>query len=385
MRSALAPFCFVVMMVPLVAFSLPHGDPNVKKAMNQIYGAMNVLLPLAMDEDAFYDQKNEAEIANQLKHLEGALKDLKGRSADDHEVAFNKLRDDFLGDIRFAHTSFASGIKRHASYRLKDSVSYCLSCHSLQAAPKDGTPQDTKGGLWHISQSMDALSRVELLTMSRQFNEAIQAYEKLLVSQDLSLEDRILRDPFREYLILTVRVKSATDRAEAFLTKLEQTESSQVIKRRIGIWKHSLATINRLKLPDSFASAKKFMELADGISKYPADKSGLVYHLEASRILRALLSRNQDPKRAEIYYLLGKTELLIEDDNYRSLEYFARTIQEAPATNLARDAFGVYEEQLVFSYSGSGGTFIPDIEKSRLQKLRNLAFAVNRAAKGKPQ
>ncbi len=364
----------------LMAFKPKPGDKSnedLRPHMRAVYQSLMNIFPFAVSRAAFTDKKNEKLIQDNLKLIsEHATRIDAVVSKDEKGHAF--LSQQLQRNASLAANRFAGGHPEQAQFYVEEMYDTCLSCHTSRGSAGDSAftmdfPRDVK------PENLGTLGKARFLSLSRQFDKAMDEYERLFQSGELSLEDLLHYDPFVDYMLLALRVKDDRTRVLKTFSQLKVQNYPVMIRHDLEAWTDSLKKLKpRSAKQSELDYAKQLIKSAQSVSEYPRDRSGLVYYIYASRTLRSYLEKADLNKaaRAESYYQLGVCELGIGVP-YLPTEsgmYFEESIRLAPKAGFAKKAFALYEEGLLFGYSGSSGVNLPEEEKSKLDELRKLVF-----------
>lgn len=356
-----------------------HGTAATKNTMRSMAEDFKVLLPLVLNRPAFFHGGNEVMIGKHLASLAQKTGTIAGPTQSLSDVGFVATAKEFHQTVAKADRFYKNGQKRQARFLLENSFEYCVSCHTQRKGASDqGFVKSL--GISEPDAQLGRLGKPKYFMMTRQFDRAAKAYEQLLAGNASPVEKMTLA-PYTDYLVLRLRVHENLPAAAAFLAKLEKTSPDGPVRKNIGDWRRSLADISTWRDRSSLAAAEKMLQKAMSQKVYPMDSSSLVYYIYASKILRELVDQSgpaQGAKQkalvAKRYHLLGLCENNINKFNLSAVHYFQKAIELAPHSTIARQAYGEYENIVVFSFTGSSGTHIPKEQKGRMDKLKKLAF-----------
>src|SRR5690606_748058 len=120
---------------------------------------------------------------------------------------------------------------------------------------------------------------------------------------------------------------------------------------------------NILQKPE-VAAARKTISEARNLMEFPRDQDGLIHYLTAEAILSRYVhgAREKTADLGEAYYLLGVVSEMTEHSIWinRSEFYLESAIRLAPSEPFALKAYALLEENVLFGYTGSSGTHIPE-------------------------
>lgn len=356
-------------------FGLPvKNRPEIKSTMQQFYKEISVLLPLSLDDEAFFDKKKDTQIKTSLKKLDELSKSLGNSTKVLGDEAVGQIASEFKYFSQEAYTAFNNGHKPKAQALIQYQSESCMSCHTMR-----GSQSEPKLKLDFLAQiayeDLGPWEKARFLTIARQFSASMNEYERLLSSAELSDSQKILSNAYLEYLVLGLRVKDDMPRVKSFLKKRVASSDPAIVKEALVSWVDTIEKVESIKKPWSMETAKHLMKLGEGHKRFPADRRGMVYYIIASKIIRAeveSLDRKDVLGRAKAQFLLGQCELVLDAFNFKSLNYFAKAIKLAPSSKFAAEALRLYKEHLYLSFSGSSGTHIPEREMAMLKELTGL-------------
>jgi hypothetical protein len=355
-------------------------DPaQTRPAMQRIYGDLRQVLPLAVDEGAFSDPKNQPKVREALRALARDASAL-----DDHTRGFDPgaryIARSLSRDVRQALQRFDQGSYAAAEYSVLEITSTCVTCHSRLPSAKDS--EITKGFVDTAElKGLPVLDRARIEAATRRFDDALGSYETALATP--SVESMELMRPLIDYLTLCVRVKGDVKRPVPVLQKFATRKDVWTqLREDVGQWVSDLEGLSQKELDsDDVATARTLIQRGRGEGAYLADRRGLIQYLAASRILNRVVAVRRDagPDVAEAYYLLGAVETRIGQSFWESPAdfYLEMAIRLAPGTESGRRAYAMLEEETVLGFTGSGGEHLPDEERARLDELRGLIEAAS--------
>lgn len=369
MRTMLSLFALVLVACAVLP-PADAGPDRTRETMNLVFDQIAVLLPLAVERDAFSDEGNRATIANALEAL-ASRSDLMRAHGAERDAGFQHLARSLGRDTAAARDAFAAGRSEKARYRVRKLTENCVACHAR-------TPSDASGSfglrLFH-KMDVDALPLAELAQLqqaTRQYDAALGNYELLLTG---SQQSRVWS--VAEYLALSVRVAGDLERPRPTLDALLQAGDLPTWSRReITSWRKDLGVVAaRVLGADDLSDARALLEAARAREEFPADRRALVHLLVAARRLDSYLAKSpRGEDAAEALYLLGRVEAQLGTSprlgQVQSL--LEAAIRMAPASDVARKALDRLEWHLAVEYSGSSGSVLPEDVQILLKELRAL-------------
>ncbi|HEY8122304.1 MAG TPA: hypothetical protein VII78_13365 [Myxococcota bacterium] len=353
---------------------MPSELPNTPARMADIVSALETALPYAQTEAAFADPAARAELQGALRQLahNAAALELHGG---DETPGFRFFSRRLADDAAEISKRFHAGSFDEARFLLNQVVDDCAGCHVRLPDPREhgaGIPLTARFA------NAPPRTRVKLLVATRQFDAALASYEALFHAPEVTPSALDFDGAIEDYLVVALRVRGDFARADAGLAALAaRADAPPYLAQLLSSWRAALAALARFEHGSTLVEAREVLALADGVRRYPADRSALVHDLVAGGLLHRALARglaNPD-ETAEASYLLGLAEL--RNDPSRSLPqaeaYLESAIRSAPGSELAREAYGVLEEQTVLGWMGSAGFDMPRDVADWLAELRAIA------------
>jgi hypothetical protein len=376
-RLWIGRFLLVALFAESPALKAQTNDPKTVEIMDSIFDSIRTLLPLSFDPVKFQSKKNQKLIGDNLdKMAASATKlDSHGKSL---EPGFRYMSSLFSADVSQIRDWYNTGRYDGARFYLHNLVDRCVECHSkLESRQNFPRSHDFFKNVDTKSLPITELARLQVAT--RQFDAALDTYEKFFQSPGAAREIGFGRDVFTDYLKISLRVKRDFSRPnKAFESFLKRKDVPAYLMNMVKIWTQDLTEISAKKMLDKkdVDTAKKAIEFAKSRMDYPTDRSGLVYYTLASAILQTVVKDLQRPEieRAEAYYYLGITELMLTNSLWASgsQPYFESAIRMAPSAPFARDAYAIIEEQVYLAFTGSSGVHLPEDLRKWLEELKKF-------------
>lgn len=366
----------LTLITSLWGFAPPDRNPNLKQNMIKLYEDLASILPAYLNPYTFFNEKNKDRVAKHLTSIHDHAVQVQKilQNSDEEQKILSKSLEHMS---KMAAKSYEKGAQQTTAFFIGDMLDTCLSCHTSRMANKDSAFNIAK----NVNlQALDPYGRAKLLTISRQFDKAMKEYERILTQKSLLLSDIVHFDPFLNYLVLGIRVKTDYKRVEKTLRTTLKRALPKSVKTDVNTWINSLSDIqnNKWNKGSRIQQAQKLMDYGKHLMEYPRDQSGAIYFLEASRRLKEVLhEKNISSKsKAIAYLLLGKSEITLGRPflGLEARQYFESSIRLSPKSKVAQEAFELYEEHLTFGYTGSSGVHLPKEELEKLKELRQRAF-----------
>jgi hypothetical protein len=364
----------------------PAHDKKSKSWNEKMRSLGKTLQALLIDlnsEARFNDPKNFKRIEKNAQEFARLAHDLKPQSKDapspDADLSVQIIANQFSSEAEHAVSVLKWGHRGYARNVLKSMTGYCIACHTRSQAV--GIPQLTDK---NFVDSLKPLERADFLASTRQFEKALEEYEKILADPQTAANR-----PFdweravRSGLAVAVRVLKSPDRALSIVDRVLATpKAASFLKEQASQWKQSLNSwkaepVSRPQTEEGYYSlAMKLIADAKSLQKYPADRSADVLYLRASAAVHDLLNFAPNGSRAtDALYLAGLAYEVLNDLNLWDAHefYYIACIQKSPHTEKARQCFRHYEQSIYGGFTGSSGTDIPKDVRDRLRLLDQLS------------
>jgi hypothetical protein len=349
-------------------------NPEVEALMIEIVQALQVVVPLSLNDARFSDPANRAAVDAALESLAGNAKRLEVHGSG-RELGFAYLSERLARDSLDIRTRFAEGRTDEARFLLRHLTDTCVACHSR-------LPDDREHALGiylaeeHALSALPREERVQFEIATRQFDRALATYESLFSDPDTSIADLDLSGDLENYLEICLRVQRDPGRAIANLEALaSRKDLPSPLQPHVGAWVEALRSLEDLPEGDAIEQARGLVKPVLEDSKV-SGISELVRLIAASGLLHRYVASTADPPKrvGEAYYLLGVIESRVGRSFWASqTEFFLETaIRMGPKERYAEDAFALLEEFLVSGYTGSSGTHVPPDVVRRLEDLDEL-------------
>lgn len=368
------------------------ASPDAKKAsssaqswpmrMHALSGTLSDLLPLVISRSKFSDEKNFAEIETETRNLRRLAHSLKAGDAPNADPSMSIMGGLFEEDIERALESLHMGNREYARHILKNTTSYCIQCHTQTGAG----PEFPRLDLSLKTDDLSMLDQASFFAATRQFDRALNAYEKSL--RDPSFAQL---DPFeweqtaRSALAIIVRVKNDPKAANAWISRIQAHSALPAsVKTSLNRWKKSIREWQQEKAPSKIktpleviARAESMIKTAQSRQEFPLDHSQDITYFRAARLLHEFLE-TYGPRHelgAKALYLAGIASEATRDMNFWTLHetYYEQCIRTIPHTAQAKLCFDRLKESITLGYSGSGGIRIPPDIALRLENFRKMA------------
>jgi tetratricopeptide (TPR) repeat protein len=358
----------------LSGFRIQSGEKNYedfKPHMRAVYSSLLTIFPLTLNTKSFTSKDNSKAIQENLNQIALHAKEINTLAAKD-EKGHAYLSLQLERNARQAALKYKDGFHDQAHFFVEELYDTCLSCHTSRSSSADSAfTMDLSKNL--DMEAMGTFGKAKFLALSRQFDRALDEYERILKGRELSLEELLHFDPLVDYLVLSVRVKGDPDRPLKTFNELLKRPLPGPVKHDLEAWQKSLKQVkNRPKKMNDLQFARTL------IKDVSRDRQSLVSYIFASKYLKDHLKKVNitAADKAETYYQLGICELSIGESlmSGESGMYLEESIRLAPKAPFAKRAYELYEESVTLGYTGSSGIHLPADEKARLDELKKLVF-----------
>ena len=349
---------------------------KTRSIMDQIFSSLTNVLPLSFDRVEYANPANRDKIATDLKKLNDSTTALVSH-VQKFDGSYGFIATSMAHDIKDVYSWYQKGSYSESAYLLQQITENCTSCHMKLPDPGHAPHLDQFFKNVSIAK-LDPPERARLQVALRQIDAALQTWEEWFASSSKPAE-LLVMDAMTEYLKVAIRVKSDPNRALKKVVELSKRKSlPHFLIRETAAWVKSLTKLKSelTKTGNEIKRASKIILSAQKTMEFPMDRSGLIDYMVASSLLNRRINdgKTTAQERAEAYYYLGLTEMLIGRNVWITQVdyYFEAAIRAAPRTKYAMLALDGLEQQVMMEYSGSGGFDIPDDIRIKLEQLRAL-------------
>ena len=366
-------------MTVMVLTAIDAGA-ETKVTMRQAFEALVRLQGVASNPAALRDVKNAPNVSADLKTL-ASLPHAFPADTTSQEPATAALAALFSRYVEETRQHFEARETDAVALRVRTLTSLCFTCHTRERAPTAFA--DTQKRLDALG--LTGLPRAQMLGATRQFDDAVSEYQKLLAQppkneRGLLEYTRALQDT----LALLVRVKDDAPATLALIDSLlAKPELAPFLKTNLTSWRRDVVAWQaekfdaRKESPEALmARAQKLMGAANtGGSPLSNDERKDITWLRASGYLNLALGKDPRLKsRGEALYLLGVCASSLRSPSWWDLDllFFETCVRENPKAKVGKRCFQQLSDRMYLGYTGSAGTLIPDDELARLSELRAL-------------
>jgi tetratricopeptide (TPR) repeat protein len=351
------------------------GVGSTKTKMQEAFGALIRLQAFAGNPALLRDPKQQSAISNDLGQLK-ALGHAFPADAKAQEPATAALASLFGRYATETQRRFDAHDVESVGPRVRTLMSLCFTCHSRERAA------DFADAVQRIDAlGLTGLERATVLASTRQFDAALEEYEKVLSAPitDTAAFSRAVQDS----MTLLVRVKDDPAATMVLLQKLEARKDLPKFfratvpawKRDVEAWRGEKFDAQGAKPQVLFAKAQALVATANGGPLYTDERKDVLW-LRASAYLNLALAKEPKFKqRGEALFLLGTCAAGLRSPLWWDVDelFFEACVRENPKTPLAKRCFERLSERVTLGFTGSAGTFIPDDELTRLEELKALS------------
>jgi tetratricopeptide (TPR) repeat protein len=353
------------------------NDALTRSIMHSLFDPISKVLPLSLDEKAFKSAEHKTEITELLKQLRdhAAVLEVHGKRKD---RGFEYVAKSFKNDAKNIYRWYTHGDYDEAQFTLRNITDNCITCHSSLPESHRFPPAESFFKAVHVN-ALSPLARASYYVMSRQFDQALTSYEAYFKQSDVAPANLVAQGAFIDYLKICINVKQDLARPRHLIDSISRRPHvSGTTSAQLKRWSATLVELEKRGTVRKTGLAEARKVLNDGRSQmeYLRDRDGIIHYLVASAILNRYVHDHPDHGQdvAEAYYLLGITESLLGHSFWlsRSEFYLESAIRLAPNAPFAAKAFDLLEQSYTASFSGSGGTHIPDDINNLLAELQRI-------------
>jgi hypothetical protein len=371
------------------ASSQVSNDTTIYQSMSEIQKVTSHFYPLlvrrAPDSQKALEPAQKSTLEHDLQQLNlhmGQLAADMNKRPHSVRITYNTI----TSQLEQSLISLKQGNEGHALSLLSSSTHLCTACHNQDHSQRK-----------HIDQPIltildNDFHRAEYLYMTRQYQDAKRYYLSSLQTaqarydhQTISTLDRLLviaididKQPaeFRQWLSqFSNQLKQQASQAE--------NSALNPLLRDIEYWIKGIDNKQSTLLISNLDHNKAKKLIKEHVLQYQGTKGPVIINEEKrpfyiwlrGQLHRLAYQENQlqaQDDRAELLYWLAICDRVLEYQFQYSLSelYLKECIVGYPGSKYARQCYNELERDMVFSYSGSSGTHIPEDVKNSLETLK---------------
>ncbi len=358
---------------------------KTKESMSEFLDQFLGLKKHLVSDEEFQDPKNFSTISAHLKALSKAVK----KTA--HDPILNQENFKFSRDVLEDHVTetervFQLGNKAYARWMTNSTLSICMSCHTQMPTQERLFAVFVKPNFF-----VSEFDQAEFMFATKNFSGASKAYRSLVVGypKNALSQDKLEKCVQRE-LSYQLRIKRDFEAAKSAMVEFRKNKQlPEFLIRNLDAWTEQVGQWQKKKLPNvSTAKPEDIITFAKENLSIDANKSSIVSsaprfisNLVVSSTLYEHLQKKPNSSAApENLYWLAVIDREMTNSTFSGLAdlYLKECMLKFPESSMAMKCYKEYEEEMVFGYTGSGGTNIP---REVLEDLKYLKAFVE--SKGK--
>ena len=367
----------LVIFLPIIfvtSCDINNTKADVSHSMQSMLRNLELLIPYLFDLDRFSDDENREMISNSIKEMDDNFSMVSSHLSVQSKAAqisanVMKLK------LDEAKTAYDKKQDTQALYLLSTLPSACASCHI-----QDGKAKQLFSSL-SKNDFVNDYGFAEFNFVTRQYKRALKYYDAYIEKDDPNTTDLNVLNALERELIIHLSIYRDVDAAGKLIRKRQaQRDFNTYTRNIVNQWEVSLTQINTERLLNeklSLATIEKYVQtnFFDGGKYIHPFFVGEDQRLPAM-VLRArlhrLLSEPENKSTPQALYWLSILErLLSEEDTYSYADlYLKDCITSYSDLPIAKQCYDEYASSVLFYYSGSSGTHIPDALQSELRALK---------------
>ena len=379
---AILALSVIITTLPNPALSNEVQSENTPKqvtraTMQGLFSNLSSALRYSLNDDQFGDPALRKNILRDLRALAASAEQLQLHGGKSLNTSFHHLRDRLALDARELLTQFEAGENDRARFILHEMTDNCVACHS-KLPSKRAFPLGKAFQEEIDPKKLDLAELVRLQVATRQFGAALDSYETIFRSKELTPTQIDLVGFVKGYLKIAIRVRGEYQRAARTLEQFRnRPDMHRYLQNHIAYWITALRELDPKPKEESLLQqARTVVQEAQKSAQFPLDRYGLIHYYHASSLLFQFLDTQTNNKKdlAEAFYLLGIAEAHLTHGYWVSETefYLEQSIRSDPNSPYAEKAYAFLEEYVITGFSGSAGTDIPEDMQALLNELKQL-------------
>jgi hypothetical protein len=265
-----------------------------------------------------------------------------------------------------------------AQKRLSAVTSLCISCHSQLSG--QGTA-NAFGDAINKAKRSDFESDYAFgnyLYLIRRFDDSEKFLNLALERSLKESRSHELYSSLRRVISIHTKISFNYDKANSFVNKYKKDLRLPVLaKTTLESWSKSLVPWKKFdsgKVNSIEEFIKTHLNPLEELKEQTGGDNDITLLIASGVLSKYLNDHPQTPNAPLILYWLAVAERRLSTTYFFTLSdlYLKDCVRLYPKTAFAKKCYALYEENIQFGYSGSGGTDIPPDEKRELARMRAL-------------
>ena len=370
-------FSFLTTLFLLGYSFAQQNKPEVPPVMYNFLSEIMALQPYLYSEEAFTSDQNQKFVSEHLSAFAKTSEQLKKHDRL-KTPGFQIPAAIIVKQLQDVHDAFDTGHKNYAWRSLRSTLHSCSQCHTqvskIRPAP-----------MWSFEQSSlpkDPAEVGDFWFMVRSYDKAYAEYVKVVNEYGVKSKDQFkLRRALRGILTISLRIDQSPERALDFLNGLTSRKIlPEYLKSDIQSWKNELTNLKSLPpIIIDTVSVSELEKLVEDLfrSVYPIPREGRSKEVAieyGSGLLFDFVNKRPKEITQRMYYWLGVSHIELGRYDFTSFgdQYLKECIEKFPPSPISEECFNTLNDNWIFGYSGSAGTFLPSSLKEELNRLEKV-------------
>lgn len=365
---------------------------STKSLMREVHSAFVKLLPYTTSQMKFTDVRFSKEITKNMSDLRDAFK-----SAHDNKQLKASL---FSPTLKIVNkhldkslSAFSTHHKVYAYSKIRATKSLCLSCHAQLSKYAKTSVMQGQAKL-RLKDFNDRYEYADYFFILRDYKNAIKNYEldmKSIVRDAYStidigsvFDENRFFNSLKKIILIKTKIENKPNDLNKILNKYEKEKVlPKRIKTAIQSWKDDLKKLKKIPLNKfNIENEDELKNLLENYLRRRMSEDEIHYssqidlgiQVASGYLTRYLSSHHNSVKTAEILYWLSLAEKQLNRNHFFDIAeiYLVECIEKFPKSSFAKKCLNEYEDNLIFSYTGSAGTDVPINEQVELKRLKKL-------------
>jgi hypothetical protein len=373
---------------------ITQDEIEAKGVMNKVYESFLKIMPYIYSdkiENIERDKKTESELIAYLNDLKTAFKGAKHTNLL-KIPGFKPSLETINTHIQDTIDAVSAKNKVFAHARLKAMTTLCISCHTGLSDRISGNAFGEAMASTKREEFPTDFAFANFLYLIRRFPEAKNYYELAIknaiskshaVGKNMITDDKVINGDIytslRRVVSIFTKINIKPQSAIEFLNKFKNDKNiSKLTRLDIEIW---ITALSKWKKFD-FSSVKNIDEfittnlvpLEDAKAKVFSGEADITLLISAGVLTKYLNDHPDTEQTPNLLYWLAIAERRLSSSYFFSLSdlYLKECITQYSKSVYAKKCYLEFEDNLIFGYSGSSGTDIPEGEHKELMRLKAL-------------
>lgn len=383
---------WILVFLSVFTFTSMAETTSLKPSMNIALESFTQLMPYLSNEMKFSDPNHDLLIKGHIEKLHSTFKKVSHRSSL-QEPLYQSSVELIKTQLSEVTSQFNVGYKNMARIRLQNTLAVCASCHTQLPADKVSS---FSLGIKKINKNNfeSPFDYAEFLFLVRNFKEAQAQFQKSIDEDLIKIKElkkissspvesysfKSLHESFRKVFQILIKIQANPNGAKEFIKRYSTHKDLPIlIKSELVQWDEQLS----LLVKKGSLNIKSEDDVSVFIQQYlfdfekqglPEDGYEMILLYASGALSRYLHSKPDSIHSPIILFWMGVISHRLNLNLFFDWGeiYLVSCMNKFPKDPVAKKCLKEFENQITFSFTGSGGTDIPRHKLEELSRYKKM-------------